>query len=203
MISIIDYNMGNLFSIKGALEFLKADYEVIYDPTLIIKAEKIILPGVGSFSEAMDIIVERGIDEALKEAVLIRKTPILGICLGMQLLAKGGNEGGYRAGLNFIDASVSKFEISTQELKIPHVGFNTVHYTKGKKMFEGLEFDSDFYFIHSYLMKDVEESAVAAITKYGVEFVSAVEKGNIWGCQFHPEKSQMNGIHLLRNFLSV
>lgn len=203
MISIIDYEMGNLYSIKGALEYLKVEYEVISNPLLISKAKKIILPGVGSFSKAMNIIVEREIKKALEDCVLGNDTPILGICLGMQLLAKEGEEGGKCEGLGFIDSNVEKFKFDENDLKIPHVGFNTAHYTDNKKMFSGLEPELDFYFIHSYYMNNVEEKAIAATTDYGLNFVSAVEKNNIWGCQFHPEKSQMSGIHLLKNFIEI
>jgi imidazole glycerol-phosphate synthase subunit HisH len=203
MISIINYEMGNLYSIKGALDFLNLEYQVISNPYLIAKSKKLILPGVGSFSKAMDIIKSRGIDKALEEAVLAKGTPILGICLGMQLLAKKGTEGGDCAGLNFIDATVEKFDIPDNGFKIPHIGFNTTHYRNDKKMFEGLKPDLDFYFIHSFIMRNVENKAIAATTNYGVEFVSAVEKDNIWGCQFHPEKSQMSGLHLIKNFLSI
>ena len=203
MITIVDYDMGNLFSIKGALEYLGADCEVEKDPGRIAKAKKIILPGVGSFCKAMDIIARRGIDKALEEAVLINKTPLLGICLGMQLLASDGEEGGPCAGLNFINATIRKLDPSMPEFKIPHVGFNTVRSLSGKRMFEGLASDTDFYFIHSYHMICMDDAAIAATTRYGVDFVSAVEKDNIWGCQFHPEKSQKNGLRLLRNFIEL
>ncbi len=203
MITIVDYGMGNLFSIKGALKYLSADCEVVSSPSKISKAEKIILPGVGSFFKAMDIIAERGIDKALQEAVLSRKIPLLGICLGMQLLATEGTEGGRCAGLSFINATVRKFELSMLQCKIPHIGFNTVSFLSGKRMFEGVMQGSDFYFIHSYHMVCMDNSDVAATTEYGLEFVSAVERGNIWGCQFHPEKSQKNGLRLLRNFIGL
>lgn len=203
MITIVDYEMGNLFSIKAALEYLGADCEVEKDPGRIAKAKKLILPGVGSFCKAMDIIARRGINRALEEAVIIHKTPLLGICLGMQLLATDGEEGGPCAGLNFINATIRKFEPSMPECKIPHVGFNTVRFLSGEHMFEGVTSGADFYFIHSYRMVCMDDSAVAATTEYGVEFVSAVEKDNIWGCQFHPEKSQKNGLRLLRNFIEL
>jgi glutamine amidotransferase len=203
MITIIDYGMGNLFSIRGALEYLGADCEVVSDPRRISKAEKIILPGVGSFCKAMDIIVERDIDKALREAVLSRKIPLLGICLGMQLLATEGAEGGPRAGLNFINATVHKIEPAISTCKIPHIGFNTVCFKSGKRMFEGVTSGADFYFIHSYRMVCMDDLTVAASTEHGLEFVSAVEKENIWGCQFHPEKSQKNGLRLLSNFIEL
>ena len=203
MITIVDYGMGNLSSIKGALEYLGVACEVVSDPNRISKAEKIILPGVGSFCKAMDIIIERDIDKALLEAVLIRKIALLGICLGMQLLATDGEEGGPCAGLNFINATIRKLEPTMPECKIPHVGFNSVCFKSGKRMFEGVTSGADFYFIHSYRMVCADDSTVAATTKYGLEFVSAVEKGNIWGCQFHPEKSQKNGLRLLRNFIEL
>lgn len=203
MITVVDYDMGNLFSIKGALEYLGADCEVEKDPGKIAKAGKIILPGVGSFCKAMEIIERRGINRALEDAALVRKIPLLGICLGMQLLATEGEEGGPCAGLNFINAAIRKLEPSVPDCKIPHVGFNTVRFLSGKRMFEGITSGADFYFIHSYRMVCMEDSAVAATTEYGLEFVSAVEKDNIWGCQFHPEKSQKNGLRLLRNFVEL
>jgi len=203
MITIIDYGMGNLFSIRGALEYLGADCEVVSDPGRIFKAEKIILPGVGSFCKAMDIIVERDIDKALREAVLSRKIPLLGICLGMQILATEGAEGGPRAGLNFINATVHKIEPAISTCKIPHIGFNEVSIINGTRMFQGIREGADFYFIHSYRMICDDDCTVAATTEYGIKFVSAVEKDNIWGCQFHPEKSQKNGLRLLRNFIEL
>lgn len=203
MITIVDYGMGNLFSIKGALKYLDADCAVVSNPIKISKAEKIILPGVGSFCKAMDIIAGRGIDKALQEAVLSRKIPLLGICLGMQLLAAEGEEGGPCAGLNFINAAVRKLEPAMPQCKIPHVGFNTVRFVSGERIFEGVMPDADFYFIHSYRMVCMDNSDVAATTEHGLEFVSAVKRGNIWGCQFHPEKSQKNGLRLLRNFIEL
>jgi glutamine amidotransferase len=203
MIGIINYDMGNLTSIIGALEYLNECYKILREPKEIECADKVILPGVGSFYKAMEIITSRGIDVALSEIVYVKKKPLLGICLGMQLLATDGEEGGFCKGLNYIDANIRKINATGSNLKIPHVGFNSVEFNDRSIMFNGIKSGTDFYFIHSYRMICNVPDVIAGTTVYGEKFVSAVEKGNVWGCQFHPEKSQRNGIRLLKNFVEL
>ncbi len=202
MISILNYGLGNIGSICNALEFLHIKYKVINSKEEILKAHKIILPGVGSFSEGMKIIKESFLEEPLKEAVLIKKVPILGICLGFQLFAEEGEEGGLQKGLMFIKGKVQKFSFNNIEAKIPHIGFNTV-FPKNSKLFENLGGKCDFYFMHSYRFICEEENFITSICNYYETFVSSIEKENIFGVQFHPEKSQSNGLRVLQNFSNL
>lgn len=200
VITIIDYNMGNLASIVGAFKSLGISCRVSSSPKDIVTSDRIILPGVGSFKKAMDVIKERGIDEALNTLTNIHERPLLGICLGMQILASRGEEGGGAQGLGLIEGEVRRFNLEDKSLKIPHVGFNEVVASKKCKMFESLSDSPDFYFVHSYFMACANREDVSGVTTYGSTFDTAVEKGNIWGCQFHPEKSQKNGLMILENF---
>ena len=196
---IIDYGMGNIKSIISALKYIGA-----YDITLtsssqdIINADKLILPGVGSFAKAMHNINKLKLKEILTQAVIENKKPILGICLGMQLMAETSNEDGLNEGLNFVPAIVKKFEI--ENLKIPHVGFNQVVIPNDTRLYDGLDNLSDFYFTHSYRMTS-NNKINQAICEYGNGFIASYEKDNISGVQFHPELSQTNGLKLLKNFM--
>lgn len=199
---IVDYGMGNLQSIKAALGFLDCSFMVSAQASDIANARRIILPGVGSYYRAMENIRQRRLLGPLKEAVVRGGCPILGICLGMQLLASLGREGGEIEGLGFVNAVVEKFDQEKICLPVPHVGFNEVRTSSQKgKMFEGIADSSDFYFVHSYRISSSGAGWEAGTTEYGDTFVAAIEDGNIWGCQFHPEKSQKNGLRVLRNFL--
>ena len=200
MISIFYYGMGNIHSISGALSYLKAPFKIITDTNQITKSDKIILPGVGSYRAAMDNIVNSGAKEALREAVLEKKIPLLGICLGMQIITSFGDEGGGEKGLELIEGHVEKFN-SLPFLKIPHIGFNSIIKNGNTCMFKGIDNETDFYFIHSYCLKKMDEKYVAAYTSYSEKFISAIESEHIWGCQFHPEKSQKNGLRVLENFI--
>lgn len=202
MISILNYGLGNIGSISNALEFLHIKYKVINSGEEILKAHKIILPGVGSFLEGMKKIKENFLEEPLKESVLMKKIPILGICLGFQLFAEEGEEGGLQKGLMFIKGSVQKFSFNNIEAKIPHIGFNTV-FLKKSKLFENLGEKCDFYFMHSYRFICEEENCITSICNYYEPFVSSIEKENIFGVQFHPEKSQSNGLRVLQNFSNL
>lgn len=201
MINIIDYNMGNLYSIKGALEYLNCKYNVITTPKEISNSEKIILPGVGSFHTAMENISQSGVKETLQEMVLVKKIPILGICLGMQILNSFGTEGKKTEGLNFVEGIVDRFDLIDRGLKVPHVGFNSIQQTKAGNLFAGIPDNTDFYFIHSFKVECFKDTDIASTTNYGDKFVSAIEKNHIWGCQFHPEKSQKNGLKIFDNFI--
>ena len=199
-IAIVDYGMGNIKSISSSLKYLGVDEVVLTnDFTEMQNSDKIILPGVGSFGKAMSKIKEIEIDIFLKKLVFEEKKPILGICLGMQLLSLSSDEDGENNGLGMIDTIVRKFP-ENKGHKIPHVGFNQVKSPKVSKLFFGLKQNSDFYFIHSYRMIG-EEEICASICNYGGEFIAAFEKDNIAGVQFHPELSQANGLHLLKNFI--
>jgi len=198
-VGIIDYGMGNINSIIGALEHLKVQ-NIIYSfqEKELQNCDKLILPGVGAFNEAMTEIYSRHLEKTIKLLVEDNLKPILGICLGMQLLTTLSYENKKTKGLGLIKARVSKF--STNNLKIPHIGFNQVKASSKSKLFKGIDDNSDFYFVHSYRIKKIEES-INSRCFYGEEFVSSFEKENITGVQFHPELSQQNGIKLLSNFI--
>lgn len=203
MISIIDYGMGNIRSVQNALEYLHMPYRVTFTAKDILSSKGIILPGVGSFTMAMKNITSRGIRKPLNEAVVKRNIPLLGLCLGMQLLATKGYEGGVTDGLGFIDGDVRLMNV---RLPLPHVGFNTVriiHHAKPGDLYAGLGAEADFYFVHSYELRCKHAEDVSGYTEYGREFVSSVHRGIISGVQFHPEKSQSNGIKVLKNFIRL
>ncbi len=202
MIVIIDYGMGNLFSIQSALHYLGAQSSISSDPQVIRNADKLILPGVGSFYKAMSNLKTAHLDEVVKEPVINKKTPILGICLGMQLLGSSSTEDGFSYGLGLIDSPVERFcENEFVNLKIPHVGFDTVTITKKNKLFDGLDSNADFYFTHSYRMAFADQPYAVGTCLHGERFIAAFEKEHICGTQFHPEKSQTTGLLLLKNFI--
>ena len=200
MITIIDYGMGNIGSIVNMLKKTGVDSQITCDPEEIAKAQKIILPGVGHFDRAMERIDQFGIREILDQKALKEKVPILGICLGMQLLTKSSEEGKW-PGLGWIPATTNRFP-DTPELKVPHMGWNLVHRSTPSKITEGFE-DTRFYFAHSYYVKVDDEAHSTLKTEYGVKFDSAIESGNIYGVQFHPEKSHRFGMCLLTNFAEL
>lgn len=204
MIVIINYGLGNLRSLEKALAKVGADFIVSSKAEDIKKASHLILPGVGFFKEGMDNLKKLGLIEVLKEEILIKKKPVLGICLGMQLLFKTSEEGGLIPGLGFIDGEVKKFKFPDKNLKIPHIGWNRIFGDSLEKIeiFKGLEQDSSFYFIHSYHAV-LNEKIDCVYTDYGYDFVSAIQKDNIFATQFHPEKSQQKGIQIIKNFISI
>lgn len=207
MLVIVDYKMGNLHSVKKKLDRLKVDAIISSDPAVILNATKLILPGVGHFGNAMKNLREMNLLDALNEAVLVKKTPILGICLGMQLMAnesresirRGGESG--EKGLGWFDAEVVKFSFEdTLRFKVPHTGWNTISIEKESPIMKDIPENSEFYFVHSYYMKANDSNDVLNYTDYGTRFASAVSKGNIYGFQYHPEKSHDVGMKLLENF---
>jgi glutamine amidotransferase len=203
MITIVNYKMGNIRSIKNAFEYLGIQVQISNSPDVIANSEKLILPGVGSFRVAMENICHMNLRAALDEAVLDRKTPILGICLGMQLLAKEGTEDGLTQGLGWIPGNVERFYFHDPLIRIPHIGFNSVHFkNKVDPLWEGLNNPSDFYFVHSFHFV-CEDKYVTGYTNYNSNFVSSVQHNHIIGTQFHPEKSQANGLILLKNFANM
>jgi glutamine amidotransferase len=200
MVTVVNYGMGNLRSIESALHYLGVACVIEDRPDRVAASEKLILPGVGSFSRAMANLRSTGLRDALEHAVRGRGVPVLGICLGMQLLAARGTEGGLSDGLGWIPGEVVRFT-ARNDRKIPHIGFNTVsRKAQGEAMFAGLPDAADFYFVHSYHFVPVAPDAVTGECEYGEPVVAAVANGNVWGVQFHPEKSQGNGLQLLRNF---
>lgn len=203
MITVINYKMGNLQSVRNALDYLGIASEIVSEPDKITKASKIILPGVGSFNQAMKNIRAMALYDPIYEMALNKKIPILGICLGMQLLTKSSDEDGYSDGFGFIDGVITKFNLD-KKYSVPHVGFNSISFNKNNStLFHGLEDFADFYFVHSYRMDYSEKPFVAGITEYGEKFTSAFEQENIFGAQFHPEKSQSNGLKFLNNFAKL
>lgn len=202
-VCIIDYGMGNLGSLKNALNYLNAKVVVTNKHEDILKSKILFLPGVGSFKKAMDEIKIRKLDKAIYESVK-KGHYIFGICLGMQLLGNSSNEDGLTKGLGIIKNKILKFsDKETQNKKIPHVGFNSVNFKASNKLFRGLENNSDFYFVHSYRMLPERLKDNITITKYGVNFLSSFNQENIYATQFHPEKSQGNGLKVLENFISL
>ncbi len=195
-IAIIDLGMGNLYSVHKALH--KYPVVVTSDPHEISKADKLILPGVGHFGKAMKALQQSGLLDTLNEAVVLTKKPILGICLGMQLMGKHSAEGN-STGLGWFDSEIVRFE-STPLLKVPHMGWNTLVRQKESLLLENIEPDTEFYFAHSYYCKNTYSGETLTISNYTLSFSSAVERDNIFGVQFHPEKSHKPGLRLLENF---
>jgi imidazole glycerol-phosphate synthase subunit HisH len=199
-ITIVDYGMGNIKSIIGALKYLKVE-EITVSNNLseLVSADKLILPGVGSFAIAMSNIKKLNIDKYLRETVIVDKKPILGICLGMQLMGDSSTEDSYSHGLKFVNGTVSRF--SESSLKIPHIGFNQVNINNNSKLFKDLNNMSDFYFVHSFRMTSDANINQSECT-YNDKFIAGYEHDNIAGVQFHPELSQTNGLKLLSNFIT-
>lgn len=204
MITIVDYGMGNLRSVYNAVSQLGFSARVSYTPAEIADAEKLILPGVGSFRQAMHNIRSRRLAEPLATAVADRRVPVLGICLGMQLLAEYGHEDGGAEGLGWIAGEVVRFEQGSPAIRLPHVGFNSVWSKQAEsRVFGRLVEPADFYFVHSYKMECRNQGDIAAWCNYNGDFAAGVEKENVFGTQFHPEKSQSGGLALLGRFLRV
>jgi len=202
-IAIIDYGMGNLNSVKKKLIKLKADVVVTSDKNEILTADKIILPGVGHFAKAMENLRSLDLIDTLNDAVLIQKKPILGICLGMQLMANRSEEGDV-VGLGWIDAEVIRLKVEdTLKYKIPHTGWNQIKVINENPLMKGIENDTEFYFVHSYHLKMENTFEQINTTEYEGEFTSAFGKNNIYGVQYHPEKSHDVGLRLLKNFIEL
>jgi imidazole glycerol-phosphate synthase subunit HisH len=198
MISIVDFGMGNIFSVANAFRYWKESVEIISTPKEVENARKLVLPGVGSFSEAMLLLKKKDLISSLHSAVIVNKTPILGICLGMQIMAFEGNENGLSKGLGWIDGKVIPLSegIPLFSRSIPHIGFNLVidaqHHTQ-----------KDYYFCHSYKLDSSSAEVSFGYSEYGCRFIASLQKGNIWGTQFHPEKSQSNGLLFLKKFIDL
>jgi len=201
-VAVIDYNAGNIRSVAKALEVVNADTFVASSPKDLERAEKIVLPGVGFFGDGMKNLERLGLVKALEKEVLGEKKPFLGICLGMQLLSLESEESSGVKGLGWLNTKVTKLHITEPGIKIPHMGWNELDLREKATLFRGLPKKPCFYFAHSYAMNCLgEPNVVRATANYGGNFVVAVEKGNIFGVQFHPEKSQEPGLKLLKNFV--
>jgi glutamine amidotransferase len=204
MIAIIDYGLGNVLAFKNALNRLNVPVVIAKSPADLAGATRLILPGVGCFDHAMKEFDRSGMRETVEQMVLVGRTPILGVCVGMQMLARSSDEGEL-PGLGWIDAEVKKFDSSRmrQPLHLPHMGWNDVIPVANGQLFRGLEEAARFYFLHSYYFKCRDPENVLATSSYGVQFSSAVKRNNIYGVQFHPEKSHHYGSQLLKNFAEL
>ena len=200
MIGIVDYGVGNLKSIVNGMLYSNIDVvQLVSKPSDLSKYDKIVLPGVGAFREAMKRLTSSGFDMVIKEQV-DNNVPLLGICLGMQLLASKSYEGGETSGLDLIKGTVNK--IDWDGAKVPHMGWNSVRHSDSD-LYTGVPDLSDFYFVHSYHFVPDSSDVVISTTDYGERFVSSIHSGNIYGVQFHPEKSQADGLRVLRNFMEL
>lgn len=202
-IVIVDYGMGNLNSVKRKLSRLKVNAIISSDADDIKSADKIILPGVGHFKKAMESLNSLGLIDVLNKEILVNKKPILGICLGMQLMSKKSEEGNVE-GLGWIDAEIVRFRVKDSlKFKIPHIGWNKIMISKESKLMKSIPDLSEFYFVHSYHLLAKDKNDVLNETEFEYPFVSAIEKGNIFGVQYHPEKSHDIGDVLLENFINI
>lgn len=201
MIAIIDYDAGNLKSVEKALIHLGENPVVSRDPEVILKADKVILPGVGSFKEAMERLKEYKLVDVIHEVVKMQK-PFLGICLGLQLLFESSEESPGVEGLGILKGKIVRIP-DYEDLKIPHIGWNSLKFPNKGRLFAGLEEEPYVYFVHSYYLRAEEPEIVVASTWYGTDIHASVEKGNVYACQFHPEKSSDTGLKLLKNFAGL
>jgi len=200
-VAVVNYGMGNIGSVVNSLELLGVESVVVKSKSDFTDIDAIILPGVGAFPRAMENFKRLGMQECLEEQVLGSEKPFLGICLGMQLLAKSSQEQGFTEGLAWIDGHVVAIE-SDEVPSVPHVGWNNLFLKKDDPLFSSIDEDSHFFFDHSFRFECADEETVIANCNYGVEIVSIIRKRNIFAMQFHPEKSQRSGLKLLRNFLN-
>jgi glutamine amidotransferase len=204
MITIIDYGVGNIFAFQNVYKRLNIPTKIAKKVNDLEEVEKIILPGVGHFDYAMSQLNKSGMRDRLDELVIKEKKKVIGICVGMQMMGKKSDEGEMN-GLGWIDAEIKKFDVSkiTYHTKLPHMGWNDVYPKEGHELFQGLEKDAIFYFLHSYYFKCNDEKNRIAKTDYGIEFTSSVQNDNVYGIQFHPEKSHSYGEKLLYNFAKL
>ena len=199
MTAIIDYDAGNLKSVEKALKYLGEETVITRDRNQILSADRVILPGVGAFGDAMEKLHQYGLVEVIHQ-VVERRIPLLGICLGLQLLFESSEESEGVEGLGILKGRIVRIP-DQPGLKIPHMGWNSLKITPGTRLFDGLQQDSYVYFVHSYYLKAEDEAIVAAATEYSTHIHAAVECGNVCACQFHPEKSSEVGLKILKNFV--
>lgn len=201
MVAIIDYDAGNIKSVEKAMKLLNQEVVVTRDPETILGADKVILPGVGSFGDAMGKIRQYDLEEVIHEVVK-RQIPFLGICLGLQLLFERSEESPGVQGLGILKGEILRIP-ETEGLKVPHMGWNSLEFSGDGRLFQGIPEEAYVYFVHSYYLKAEEPEIVTARTDYGTEIHASVEKGQIFACQFHPEKSSEVGLRILKNFVEL
>lgn len=203
MIAVIDYGMGNLRSVHKALEVVGGDAKITAKPKDLKNAAKLVFPGVGAFGEAVKELKRRDLVQPIKDAIKEGKH-FLGLCLGLQLLFENSDEAAGVKGLSILRGDVKRFNFNKQALKVPHIGWNDIKVKdKRSKILKGIPNGSYMYFVHSYFVLPKDRDTILTITKYGIEFVSGIQKDNIYGLQFHPEKSQDLGLKILRNFVRL
>ncbi len=202
MIRVIDYGLGNISAFLNMYKRLNIEAAVARTPEELRQADKLILPGVGAFDHAMELLDGSGMRGTLDELVTKQKVPVLGICVGMQILARGSDEG-RSAGLGWIDGHVKGFKSLELDLLLPHMGWNDVQPSADARLFAGLEDECRFYFLHSFYFSCTRAQDIAAVSRYGIDFSCAVHADNIYGVQFHPEKSHHFGAQLLKNFAEL
>ena len=204
MIGIIDYGSGNVQAIATIYKNININYQVISKPEDLDKADKLILPGVGAFDATMQKLIDSGLKDKLNELVLDKKVPILGICVGLQIMGYKSDEGDL-SGLGWIAGKVSRFDETKIKFKpkLPHMGWNTINDVQNHKLFEGIDHDFGFYFVHSFYFECEKEQNILTTSNYGGEFTSSIYANHIFGTQFHPEKSHGNGVQLFKNFAEL
>ena len=201
MIAIIDYDAGNIRSVEKAIQLLGEEVYITRDPEKILNADKVILPGVGSFGDAMNKLKRYGLIPVIQN-VIAANTPFLGICLGLQLLFESSEECPGVQGLGILEGEILRIP-NKNGLKVPHIGWNSLHFPNQGTLFQNIKEDSYVYFVHSYYLHAKEKGIVTAETEYGAAIHASVEKGNVFACQFHPEKSSVVGLQILQNFLRI
>jgi glutamine amidotransferase len=204
MITVINYGSGNISAISNVYKHLNIPFVISAKKEDLVKAKKLILPGVGDFDETMELLEKTGIKDILEEQVVMKKIPILGVCVGMQILGDSSEEG-ERKGFGWIKGKVKKIDVSKLPHKphLPHMGWNTVNQVKNTPIFDNIIKEKGFYFLHSYYFECDDYADVLATTEYGTEFAAIINHQNVYGFQFHPEKSHQNGIELFRNFANI
>lgn len=201
MIAIIDYDAGNIKSVEKAFAALLAEAVVTRDAETILQADKVVLPGVGSFGDAMEKLHRYGLVSVIRQ-VIERGTPFLGICLGLQLLFESSEESPGVSGLGILEGKVLRIP-ERDDIKVPHIGWNSLHFSNNGRLFFEIPEASYVYFVHSYYLEAKDPKIVTAVSEYGVQIHASVERGNVFACQFHPEKSSDTGLSILRNFVSL
>jgi glutamine amidotransferase len=205
MVAIIDYDAGNIKSVEKAFDYLGTETVVTRDPKEIYRADRVVLPGVGSFGDAMNKINEYGLRETINE-VVSHETPFLGICLGLQLLFDSSDESENVSGLGILRGTINRIpnvDANNNTYKIPQIGWNSLSFPREGRLFKGISEDAYVYFVHSYYLKAADRDQVVATTDYSVTIDASVESGNVFACQFHPEKSAEVGMQILKNFLEI